>query len=182
MVFFCKANKSRCPETRPKSIVHNISFQPPLGPTLARCACLWLGGMAWVSPVPIIPRKWQPGNAEKKTYKYLVVHAKVSWNSVYSSNKKLAPIYLTMIQDTCWMIRRLFQLWNWDNFAMSHVGAVSIIKRYNGWKSSSCTNQHHYSDLLGMLSFQKKTLGFHMLRANLPKSSKYYLPFPLPPK
>ena len=139
-------NKSRCLETWPKLIVHNISFHPPLRPK-PRCECLWLGGMAWVSPVPRIPGSGSQVTLRKKPtgiWLFIQRHHEILY---ILQEEKLVPIYLTMIQDMCWMIRRLFQLWNWDNFAMSHVGAGSIIKTYKGccegWKSSSCTNQHH---------------------------------------
>lgn len=58
-------NKSRCLETWPKLIVHNISFHPPLRPK-PRCECLWLGGMAWVSPVPRIPGSGSQVTLRKK--------------------------------------------------------------------------------------------------------------------
>lgn len=65
MVFLYKTNKSRCLETWPKLIVHNISFHPPLRPK-PRCECLWLAGMAWVSPVPIIPGSGSQVTLRKK--------------------------------------------------------------------------------------------------------------------
>ena len=92
-------NKSRCLETWPKLIVHNISFHPPLRPK-PRCECLWLGGMAWVSPVPRIPGSGSQVRWEKNLQVSGYSYKGIMKFCIYSSKKNLYP-YISPWSKTC---------------------------------------------------------------------------------